>query len=108
MHISLITPHCHLSWLHKFKFNDASFKILILCGHDRSQCCLLGNQENMHIQYSNTVINILRFFETHILTCYRPTMKQIVWGSFERPRGRACSRTCVHTNVHACTFFEFR
>ena len=22
-------------------------------------------------------------------------MKQIVWGSFERPRGRACSRTAV-------------
>jgi hypothetical protein len=52
-----------------------------------------GNQGNMHVHLSNTLINILRFFETHILTCYRPTMKQIVWGSFERPRDRACSRT---------------
>jgi hypothetical protein len=27
-----------------------------------------GNQENMHIQYSDTLINILRITETHIYT----------------------------------------
>jgi hypothetical protein len=52
-----------------------------------------GIQENMHVHYSNTVINILRVFETHILTCYRPTLKRMVSGAVERPRSRACSRT---------------
>jgi hypothetical protein len=28
----------------------------------------------MHVQYSNTLINILRITETHMLTCYRLTM----------------------------------
>ena len=43
----------------------------------------------MHVQYStvqynNTLINILRFTETHVLTCYRPTME---WnGSPPAPR----------------------
>jgi hypothetical protein len=30
------------------------------------------NQRNMHVQYNNTIINILRITETHVLTCYRP------------------------------------
>jgi hypothetical protein len=29
-----------------------------------------GNQRNMHVHYSNTLINMLRFTETHVLTCY--------------------------------------
>jgi hypothetical protein len=63
------------------------------------QVTIRGIQGNMHVQYSNTLMNILRFFETHILTCYRPTMKQIVSGDFERPRGRACSRTTTSSTT---------
>jgi hypothetical protein len=33
-----------------------------------------SNQGNMHIQYINMFINILRTTETHMLTCYRLTI----------------------------------
>jgi hypothetical protein len=39
----------------------------------------------MHVHYNNTIINILRFAETHKLTCYRPTMKLFRPGSFQMP-----------------------
>jgi hypothetical protein len=32
------------------------------------------NQRNMHVHYSNTVINILRITETHMSICDRPRM----------------------------------
>jgi hypothetical protein len=49
----------------------------------------------MHVHYSNTIINILRLFETHMLTCYRPTtsMEQSGCGVFRSPSARAWPRT---------------
>jgi hypothetical protein len=44
-----------------------------------------GNQRNMHVHYNNTVINISRTTETHILTCYRPTMEWNGWGISDAP-----------------------
>jgi hypothetical protein len=84
--------------------------IVTCCGHINSnltarhlkfefmwpqQVTMWGNQGNMHVQYSNTVINILRFTETHVLTCYRPTMKQSGSGGFRCPSARAWPRTAV-------------
>ena len=53
------------------------------------------HQGNMHVQYSNKVINILRIIEAHMPTCYRPTMKQSGTGVLDQPRGHTCSRTRV-------------
>ena len=39
------------------------------------QVTLWFNQGNMHVHYSNMVMNILRITETHMLTCYRLTME---------------------------------
>ena len=90
MHISLITTHCNLLWPHKFKFNDVSFKIVLKFEFMwPQQVTMCVNQENMHVHYSNTLINILIFTETHQLTCYRPTMKQSVWGDFRCPSAHA-------------------
>jgi hypothetical protein len=68
------------------------------------------NQGNMHVQYSNRVINILKITQTHMLTCYRPTMEQSGLGALERPRGRACSRTCtiLMTSTHHARSDEHR
>ena len=45
----------------------------------------------MHVHYSNTLINILRITETHIIICYQPTMEQSGRAGFRSPRiARAC------------------
>ena len=54
---------------------DREFTIVGKIKPELPHITLWGNQENIHVQYSNTLINILRTIKTHILTCYRPTME---------------------------------
>ena len=44
-----------------------------------------GNQENMDIQYSNTVINILRITQTHVLTVVGQLWSESAGGLSDAP-----------------------
>jgi hypothetical protein len=65
------------------------------------QVTMWGNQVNMHVQYSNTLINILRITETHMLTSYRPTLEWNGPGAFRSPSARAWPRTnCTYLSIY--------
>ena len=62
------------------------------------QATVWYNQRNMHVHYSNTVINILRITKTHMSTCYRPRMGVKRPGRLQIPSARAWPRT--HVQLH--------
>ena len=62
---------------------------------------ILTNQKNMHVQYSNRVINILRIIQTQILNRYCQEWEQSGSPVVERPRGRTCSPTIIFRDFAA-------